>query len=333
MSAVLDININEEQRKLRRLDDSEFQLFAHGAVREQVAAGRTIFRRGEYGRVLFIIESGAVRLEFGDTVADKQLGPREYFGELALFVGQHARMASAVAIEPSSVLKLSHAAFELLLEQSPALVAGFMLRSFAYLVASEQHLISKLRRKNEDLQQTLDLLRRTQSELNNVERLTQTDELTSLNNRRGLYTFLSDSAQRRIPGTRLALMLIDVDHFKQINDVHGHLAGDLALRAIAQEIAAAAEVYDLACRLGGDEFGVLLQVRDQNELETRAQQIVLGVRHLLFQSPNENLRLSVSIGVSFCDEELRWPDWYGHTDNVLYKVKSDGGDGYALAAS
>lgn len=332
MSAVLDATINEEQRTLRRLDDSEFELFTRHAEREQVPAGRMIFRRGEYGRVLFVIESGSVRLEFGDTVADKLLGPREYFGELALFVGQHARMASAVAVEPVSVLKLSHAAFENVLETEPAIVAGFMLRSFAYLVASEQHLIAKLRRKNEDLQQTLDLLRRTQSELNNVERLTQTDELTSLNNRRGLYTFLSDLSQRRIPGARLGLMLIDVDHFKQINDVHGHLAGDLALRAIAQEIAAAAEVYDLACRLGGDEFGVLLQVRNRAELEERAQQIVMGVRHLLFQSPNEGLRLSVSIGVSFCDEELRWPDWYGTTDNLLYKVKSDGGDGFAVAA-
>lgn len=331
MSAVLEANINEEQRNLRRLDDTEFQLLALHAEREQIPAGRMIFRRGEYGRILFIIESGTVRLEFGDTVADKQLGPREYFGELALFVGQHARMASAVAVEAVTVLKLSHSAFERVLEHAPGVVAGFMLRSFAYLVASEQHLIAKLRRKNEDLQQTLDLLRRTQSELNNVERLTQTDELTSLNNRRGLYTFLSDLQQRRMPGTQLALMLIDVDHFKQINDVHGHLAGDLALRAIAQEISATAEVCDLACRLGGDEFGLLMQVRNRQDLEARAQQVVMGVRHLLFQSPNEGLRLSVSIGVSLCDEQLRWPDWYGTTDNLLYKVKSDGGDGYALS--
>lgn len=331
MSAVLDATINEEQRILRRLDDAEFQLFAAHAEREEVPAQRMIFRRGEYGRVLFIIDSGAVRLEFGDTVADKLLGPLEYFGELALFVGQHARMASAVAVEPTTVLKLTHTAFEQVLAVNPGIVAGFMLRSFAYLVASEQHLIAKLRRKNEDLQQTLDLLRRTQSELNNVERLTQTDELTSLNNRRGLYSFLSDLGQRRIPGTRLALMLIDCDHFKQINDVHGHLAGDLALRAIAQEIGAAAEVYDLPCRLGGDEFGMLMQVRSRAELEERAQQVVMGVRHLLFQSPNEGLRLSVSVGLSFCDEDLRWPDWYGTADNVLYAVKSDGGDGFRIA--
>lgn len=315
---------------MHRLNDEEFNALAAHSEREEVPAGRMLFRRGDPGRVLYIIESGSVRLDFGDTVADRMLGAREYFGELALFVGQHARMASAIAIENMVVLKLSLSRFEALLEEDAPLLARFMLRSFAYLVASEQQLIAKLRRKNEDLQQTLDLLRRTQSELNNVERLTQTDELTGLNNRRGLYSFLSDIKNRRIPGTRLALALVDCDRFKQINDVHGHLAGDHALRAIAEEITEATETCDLAVRLGGDEFGILLQVRSTSELETRVSQIVMGVRHMILQPPNESLKLSISLGATWCDEEQRWPDWYGTADNALYKVKSDGGNGYSL---
>ena len=79
----------------RELSEAEFGLFRQAGQRHEIAAGARIFRRGEPGRSMYVIEDGQVRLEFGDGLPDKLIGAREYFGELALFIGNHARSASA----------------------------------------------------------------------------------------------------------------------------------------------------------------------------------------------------------------------------------------------
>ncbi len=265
----------------RRLADAEFDLFcAIGAPRE-VAAGETIFRKGEHGRSMFVIESGRIDLEFGDGMPRKNLGPREFLGELALFIGNHSRVASAVAIEPSRLRIIDHIVFEDVLRKEPLLFAQFMRRSFAYLVASEQQLISYLKRRNEDLISTLHSLRQTQTQLSTANSLVCTDELTGLTNRRGLYKFLQGLPTYRTAGTSLALFLIDVDRFKQINDEFGHLVGDHALCLVARELRRCIEPTDLCCRLGGDEFAVLVQIPRKEDLGIRAAEIVAAVRSAL----------------------------------------------------
>ena len=195
---------------------------------------------------MFVIEQGRVQLEFGDGLADKLIGPLEFFGELALFIGNHARVANAVAVEPTVLHVVEHAEFENLLEREPRLLAHFMRRSFSYLVASEQQLIQSLKRRNEDLMVTLDSLRQTRTQLSTAQRLVQTDELSGLCNRRGLYMFLERLGEHRLPGTVLALLLVDLDRFKQINDRCGHLVGDQVLRAIAEEVQNAASSVERA---------------------------------------------------------------------------------------
>ena len=314
----------------RELSDAELALFRSAGRTREVAPGATIFRRGELGRSMFVIETGQVRLELGDGLPDKLIGPREFFGELALFIGNHARVANAEAATDIIMHVIESASFEELLNREPALLAQFMRRSFAYLVASEQQLIAGLKRRNEDLMVTLDSLRQTQTQLNTAERLIQTDELTGLANRRGLYAYLNQLEQRMAPDMQLGLLLIDLDRFKQINDKFGHLTGDLALRAVGREVEGAATGNDLPCRLGGDEFALLVQVRDRNELESRALQIVTGVRSLRFAEPNERLRASVSVGAILCERSQLWPQWYSEADSALYDIKGQGGDGFHL---
>jgi diguanylate cyclase (GGDEF)-like protein len=279
-----------------------------------------------------VIESGAVQLEFGNGMPDKVIGVREFFGELALFIGNHARVANAVAVESTVLHVIDAGAFEALLDREPRLLAQFMRRSFSYLVASEQQLIASLKRRNEDLLVTLDSLRQTQNQLDTAERLIQTDELTGLCNRRGLYAFLESLGVQRAPGTRLALLLIDLDRFKQINDYCGHLMGDQVLRAIAQEIQGAAAPTDLPCRLGGDEFALLAQVRNAAELEARATQIVAAVRALRFPTPQRTLQVTVSVGGGLCEDGAEWSAWYSDADSTLYEVKGEGGDNFKLGA-
>ena len=311
----------------RQLSEQEFSLLASVGERRQLQPGQTVFRRGEFGRAMFVIDSGRVLLEFSGDLPDKLIGPREYFGELALFIGNHARSGGALAAEPCTLYVIEQEAFDDLLSRAPETVAMFMRRSFAYLVASEQQLIANYKRRNEDLIHTLDSLRQTQDQLHLANRQICTDDLTGLCNRRGLYRFVEGLGEIRDRQRMLGLLLIDLDHFKQINDRAGHLMGDEVLRAVAAEVQDAASATDLPCRLGGDEFALLTQVHSQRELADRALRIAEGVRQLRFRGTPPDLHVAVSVGGSLCRDEAGWSVWYSEADCALYHVKGSGGDG------
>lgn len=310
----------------RRLPDSERALFAGAGVALHVLAGDTLFRRGEHGRSMFLLEAGEVRLCFGDDMADKLLEPGQYFGELAVFLGEHLRTADAIAESDCSLREIDVAAFDNLLEQAPRGMARFMRAGFSYLVAGENQLLHGLRRRNEDLMRALDALRQTRSELSLAQQLVRSDELTGLANRRGLYSYLEDAARYAAPDMQRALLLIDIDHFKRLNRTHGHLAGDSALRAVAEAVRGQAGPFDLPCRLGGDEFALILSVVDEGDLANRAISLSTAVRALSLPALAGE-RLSVSIGGVFCDPAEDWSHWYSHADAVLVRARgTDGGN-------
>jgi len=317
----------------RQLSEPEASLFARVGKQREVQPGEIIFRRGELGRSMFIIESGQIQLEFGDGLPDKLIGASEFFGELVLFIGSHTRVANATALTPTSLRIVEHDTFDELISSEPRLLAQFMRRSFSYLVASEQQLIQNLKRRNEDLMVTLDSLRQTRTQLSTAQHLVRTDELTGLCNRRGLYMFLEHLDEQRLPGTVLGLLLIDLDRFKQINDRRGHLVGDQVLRAIAEEVQNAASPSDVPCRLGGDEFALLMQVTGEEELRARATQIIAAVHSLRFQASDDASSVTVSIGGSLCADGVDWAVWYSDADAALYEAKGRGGDGFEVATS
>lgn len=307
----------------RQLSDAEFVMLRSAGPSRRVAAGEQLFCKGEDGQNMYVIETGYVRIEFGDGLPHKLLGPREYFGELALFIGNHARVAGAVAHSACNLRVIDYPSFDYLMESEPSLLAQFMRRSFAYLVASEQQLIGSLKRRNDDLQQTLNSLRQTQTELTTANRLVRTDELTGLINRRGLYEFLEALDRHRIADTQLCLLLIDLDRFKQINDDHGHLVGDDVLCAVANEVSNAAAACDLACRLGGDEFALLAQLHDPAQLEPLANRIIDAVNQLRIPIL-DTLSASISIGATVCADTDDWSIWYSQADAALYRAKGEG---------
>jgi diguanylate cyclase (GGDEF)-like protein len=312
-----------------QLAPEAFRVLASAGVSRAVLPGEELFRRGEAAQSMFLIDTGEVRLSFDEGLADKLLGPGQYFGELAVFIGRHQRFARAVAETPGVLYEITQDAFQALLEREPAQVARFMQRSFAYLVAGEHQLVQSLRRRNEDLLQTLDTLRQTRSELTVAQQLVRSDDLTGLANRRGLYRYLDELGRQPLGGLRLALLLVDVDHFKGINDRSGHLAGDAALRAVAEEVRRMAGPLELPCRLGGDEFALVLRVADEGELANRALGLLAAVRSLRLPSLREH-RLSVSIGGAFCGDPGGWAAWYSEADRALYAAKRQGGDAWRL---
>jgi len=299
------------------------------AVSRAVLPGEELFLRGDAARSMYLIDTGEVRLSFDDGLADKLLGPGQYFGELAVFIGQHQRSARAVVETPGVLYEVSREAFERLFDQEPAIVARFMQHSFAYLVAGEHQLVQNLRRRNEDLMQTLDSLRQTRSELSVAQQLVRSDDLTGLANRRGLYRYLDDSSRFPMAGQTMALLLIDIDYFKKINDRCGHLAGDAALRAVAEEVRRLSGPMELPCRLGGDEFAVVLRVADDGELANRALGLMSAIGALRLPSLRDH-RLSVSVGGAFCSDPGGWSAWYSSADAALYEAKAQGGGAWRL---
>ncbi len=159
----------------------------------------------------------------------------------------------------------------------------------------------------------------------------RTDDLTGLANRRGLYRYLDELGSRYpLSGKRLALLLIDIDQFKLLNDLSGHLVGDAVLRAVADEIRAVAGPLELPCRLGGDEFALLLRVADDGDLANRALGLIAAIRALRLPCLREH-RLTISVGGVFCADPGGWSSWYSQADLALYEAKSRGGDRWRLS--
>jgi len=152
-----------------------------------------------------------------------------------------------------------------------------------------------------------------------------TDELTGLPNRRLLQDRLARAIEKRSDGERLTFLLIDLDGFKEVNDSLGHSAGDLLLRRIGPRLREAVRDHDLIGRLGGDEFGVLLDGADTDE----ALVVAAGVRAALEVPIDvEGLALMVdaSIGVATCPEHGTDAEaLMQHADVAMYHAKASGG--------
>jgi diguanylate cyclase (GGDEF)-like protein len=160
--------------------------------------------------------------------------------------------------------------------------------------------------------------------------LAETDGLTGLANRRRFVTALAGAVAMPQP---LALMMIDVDHFKTINDRFGHLAGDACLKVIAEIVAEQAasglamSAPALVARIGGEEFGVLLQGIDTDA----ASAVALSVRRALIAAPWHLVHpgfkgATVSIGLCTGDGPLDGTMLHAHADDALYAAKRNGRD-------
>ena len=308
------------------LTAAEYALFAQVARTRRMDAGQSLFRRGDLGTSMYVIASGAIDLDFGDDLVGKRLGAREFFGELGLLIGDHARSAEATIAETGVLLELGRDEFDALAMRDPQLLSHFLRRAIMRVVFNEQALIGRLRRRNQELQTTLDTLRATAHRLNQTEVLTRTDELTGLSNRRG---FGAHIEQRRRNGALdgLSLVLIDCDRFKHVNDAHGHLAGDRVLQRVANLLRAVAGPDDIACRLGGDEFCLLVQGHQRDEIERLADYILGSARTLSHMHHNPPQMTTLSLGACTIGAVgENWEHWYTQADTALYRAKRLGGD-------
>jgi diguanylate cyclase (GGDEF)-like protein len=155
------------------------------------------------------------------------------------------------------------------------------------------------------------------------------DPLTGIYNRRHLIERLrSECAYARRQGTFLSVLMIDVDHFKQVNDTHGHLAGDAVLREVAKAIQTSLRTEDVFGRYGGEELCVLLRGIEAANAELAGNRIVELVRALVVEYGGKELRMTVSVGTATSAANvLDTPqELLDAADRALYRAKEGGRD-------
>jgi diguanylate cyclase (GGDEF)-like protein len=158
-----------------------------------------------------------------------------------------------------------------------------------------------------------------------VQRQAVTDDLTGLANRRQFLAQLdSEIARSRRSGSPLGIVLADLDDFKRVNDTYGHQAGDVALRSFAEILTTMARDIDLAVRLGGEEFAVLLPDTDLAGAAQLAERLRLALESTVIGRAPAQIRLTASFGVSSFPAAAAAEDLLSDADRRLYDAKRTG---------
>jgi diguanylate cyclase (GGDEF)-like protein len=159
-----------------------------------------------------------------------------------------------------------------------------------------------------------------------LRRLADTDYLTTLMNRRAFLAAADDAMEFSVRYKRsMATLMIDIDHFKKINDIHGHAAGDAAIKRIAELINQSIRGTDKAARFGGEEFVVLLREVDESTAKLLADRIRTAIEGEVIEVGSKAISATVSIGIALLGETDRdVQDIMERADQGLYLAKNTG---------
>ena len=188
-------------------------------------------------------------------------------------------------------------------------------------------MIAKLRDMNENLQQKIDASTRELEVANELlEELASLDPLTTLMNRRSFEIRLREEFSRaRRYEHDLAVVMLDVDHFKSVNDTHGHAAGDEVLKAVGRYLKSAIRDSDIVARVGGEEFSVVLPECASGVSMAFLERIRLDIAEIVFSAGSENFNVTCSFGVAYLEKHHKtYSALLDDADKALYQAKESG---------
>ena len=308
------------------------------------AQGEVIFREGEFSDAVYIIESGSVAIIKAESqdrsVILATLEPSEILGEMGVLCDM-PRNATAQAMEDSWLEVIPQRDFTSWVLRDSA-TALRVMQTLAIRLNDADSIIAKqraapqevseldLREMNKILSRNLEKIEKQRSRL---ETQVSRDPLTALFNRRYL-----DERFDRILGRAkrynfpVSLAIIDLDHFKVINDSHGHRAGDEVLKALAALLQATSRDDDIPCRYGGEEFVVLLPGMQLDIARKRAEQWREAFGKLPIRAGVAEIRATMSVGLAcFPDHATSAEALIDAADKALYQAKSAGRNRVMLA--
>lgn len=245
-----------------------------------------------------------------------QLRPREFMAVGLFAVGLFGVVMAVMAHWRPAVYRPA-------VELGHFLMIATMTPAMALLASRFSSLRQRLRQQKHDLSDAL----------GRIQELATRDELTGLVNRRHMQT-LMEQAHRRCArsGQSFCLAVVDVDHFKVVNDNHGHAAGDDVLRIVAQEMQVALRLSDTLARWGGEEFVLMLTDTPSPLARGGLERLRERVARLRVRVPEGELRISVSAGLAEHRPGESAEDTLARADTALREAKQQGRNRVVLAA-
>ena len=289
----------------------EHRQWAHLFEQHEYQAGQVIFAENDPGDSAYIILSGRLAVIKGDLAAPIILGCRtqeQSIGEMAL-LEESPRSAAVVTLEPVTLMEISRQNFQVLMQESASFSQGIM-----------RILSRRLREASQAVESAT------------VEKIQ--DPLTGLYNRRYMETMLNHELQRAgRAGYPVSLIMMDIDHFKKLNDTYGHPAGDEVLRSLAALMKSQVRRADVACRYGGEEFLIILPETPIEVAAERAEMLRRAFADLLIEYAGQVMQGKLSLGVAVFPDQAEIPDrLIQAADKALYAAKSSGRNRVVLAA-
>lgn len=275
------------------------------AVRE-LQPDEVLLRPGQLNDNLYILLRGSLTRE-GRTVSNTIL-PGESIGELSM-LDKKPTVNYVISDEASTLLTIGRDDFWRLIGTSHA-----VSRNLLYLLSSR-------------LRSDIDILNESLLVQRQLEQKAQLDPLTGLCNRFWLEQMAARLVERaQIACTPLGLILMDVDHFKDYNDNHGHLAGDEALRVLGATLKRSLRPEDFAVRFGGEEFVVILQHAEEEEVIGAAERLRQTVAGAVIDGlGGQRLPpVSASFGVALLQPGQSFSMLLSQADEALYRAKAQG---------
>jgi len=287
---------------LQDLGRPELEKLASRTRREHFHSGADVVQIGAPGRSLYLVLDGLVQVIYPSASTDfelARLGAGDFFGEMAL-LNDKPRSATVRALTPVDLIALDKEDFRRVVSDTP----GLALQLLAAL---------SMRIRNADEQ------------ISTLSDQAVRDPLTGLLNRRAFQERLHEEVDRaRRYGTRFGLVIMDVDHFKSINDTLGHVVGDEVLAWVGRVLQEHTRAADSPFRIGGEEFAVLCASSDARIAGLAARRLI-GVVAEAKPPTDHDMRITLSAGYSACPEHgLSFEDVYGTADDALLRAKASG---------
>jgi diguanylate cyclase (GGDEF)-like protein len=170
------------------------------------------------------------------------------------------------------------------------------------------------------------LVKRLNEAQTHLKHMSITDDLTGLRNRRYIIERLEEEFQRsKRSGNLLSLIMLDIDHFKQINDAHGHLFGDVVLRVVSSRIKSILRKHDIVGRVGGEEFLVICPDSSLEDTAIVAERIRQAICEQSIGDGIKEIVVALSSGVTAIQsQDFNSDKIFGRADAALYRAKEEG---------
>jgi diguanylate cyclase (GGDEF)-like protein len=307
-TSSVSVALLREIQALQGIGDEILDALAPRARLLQLEAGQCLLRRGEPNLRVYLVVSGVLRVELDDGGSPlAYINQGETVGELSLLTG--SRTTATVAAErPARLLVLDEQTFWWLAESSHEFAVGLLIR------------LAKRMRSNNDAVQVNIALRRE------FEQAALSDSLTGFRNRRWLDQTLPRIVQRHLQASEpLCLAIMDIDHFKRVNDSFGHAAGDAVLVQVGDLVRGNLRPADFAARIGGEEFALVFPQTPLAGGIRAAERVREAVAGTTFEYDGRPLlQMTVSLGLVELERRTNVGQLLARADVALYAAKQGG---------